>query len=71
VGKIEDAKDKTVGKVMEAAGRITNDQELAFVGKFKTLTTNVKDRLYDVKEDVYQEANELADKANEKLNNKE
>lgn len=70
MGKIEDSKDKAVGKVMEAAGIITNDQELEFTGKFKTMTSEVKDRLSGVKEEVYQEANELMDRANAKLKNK-
>lgn len=67
MGKIEDAKDKTVGKVMEAAGKVANDQELEFTGKFRTMTTQVKDKLYDVKENVVQEANDLMDKAGSKL----
>jgi uncharacterized protein YjbJ (UPF0337 family) len=71
MGKIEDAKDKAVGKAMEAAGKLTNDQELEFTGKFKNMTSQVKDRLYDVKEDVVQEANNLMDKVDTKLNNKQ
>lgn len=70
MGKIENAKDKVVGKVMETTGKITNDQELEFTGKFKTLTTEVKEKMGDVKENVYQEANNLMDKANEKLKNR-
>lgn len=65
--KLENAKDKTVGKMMETAGKITNDQELEFTGKFRTMTTKVKDRLVDVKQDVYQEGNKLLDKANDKI----
>jgi uncharacterized protein YjbJ (UPF0337 family) len=71
MGKIENAKDRTVGKVMETAGKITNDQELEFSGKFQAMTTQVKDKLYDVKEDVVQEANNLMDKAGSKLKKKE
>jgi uncharacterized protein YjbJ (UPF0337 family) len=70
MGKIEDAKDKTVGKIMETAGKITNDQDLEFTGKFRNLTTEVKDKLYDVKEDVVQEANDIMDRANARLKNK-
>jgi uncharacterized protein YjbJ (UPF0337 family) len=71
MGKIEDAKDKAVGKVMETAGKITNDQDLEFTGKFRNLTSEVKDKLYDVKEDVVQEANNMMDRANAKLKHKE
>lgn len=70
MGKIEDTKDKAVGRVMETAGKMTKDQELEFTGKFKTMTSEVKDKFHNVKQDVYQEANELMDKANTKLKNK-
>ena len=70
MGKMENTKDKVVGKVMEKTGKITNDQELEFTGKFKTLTTEVKDKLMDVKENMYQEANSLVDRANEKRKHK-
>ncbi|HWT73741.1 MAG TPA: hypothetical protein VN258_03340 [Mobilitalea sp.] len=65
MNKLENAKDKAVGKVMEATGKLTNDQELEFTGKFRTMTTEVKDKLYEVKEDVFQEANDLIDRAKE------
>jgi uncharacterized protein YjbJ (UPF0337 family) len=71
MNKLENAKDNAVGKVIEAAGKITNDQELEFSGKFQSLTSNVKERLYDVKEDVFQEANDIADKVNTKLKKKQ
>ena len=70
MGKIENAKDKIVGKVMETTGKITNDQELEFTGKFKNMTTEVKDKFGNVKENMFQEANNLMDRANEKLKNK-
>lgn len=62
MSKLENTKDKTIGKVIEAAGKLTNDQELEFTGKFRQVTTEVKDKLYDVKEDVFQEANDLIDR---------
>lgn len=64
MGKVENAKDKIVGKAMETAGKVTDDQDLEFTGKFRTMTTEVKDKLFEVKEDVFQEANELIDRAN-------
>lgn len=60
--KLENAKDKTVGKVIETAGKLTKDQELEFAGKFRQATTEVKDKVYDVKEEVFQEANDLIDR---------
>ncbi len=70
MGKLENAKDKMVGKVMEATGKVTNDQELEFSGKFRNLTSEVKDKITDVKDDVVQEANNLMDRASTKLKNK-
>ena len=64
--KVRIAKDKAVGKVLETTGKITNDQELEFTGKVRSMTAEVKDKVYDVKEDVLQEANELIDKINQK-----
>lgn len=64
--KLSVAKDKTVGKIMETAGKVTNDEELEFTGKFRSITSDVKEKLYDVKEDVFQEANNLMDRINKK-----
>lgn len=63
MNKLENAKDKAVGKVIETAGKLTNDQELEFAGRFKTMTTEVKDKILNVKEEVFQEANDLIDRA--------
>ncbi len=65
--KITSTKDKAVGKVIETAGKIINDEELEFTGKFRQATTEVKDKLYDVKEDVFQEGNKLMDRVDDKL----
>jgi uncharacterized protein YjbJ (UPF0337 family) len=67
MGRIEDAKDKAIGKVMGTAGRMAEDKKLEFTGKFQTATAQMKDKLYDVKEDIVQEANDLKDKAESKL----
>lgn len=64
--KLNAAKDKAVGKIMETAGKVSNDEELEFTGKFRSLTSDVKEKLYDVKEDVFQEANNLMDRVNKK-----
>jgi uncharacterized protein YjbJ (UPF0337 family) len=68
--RLENAKDKAIGKVMETAGKVTKDQELEFTGKFKAMTTEVKDKFHDVKEDVFQEGNKLLDKVKDNNRNK-
>jgi uncharacterized protein YjbJ (UPF0337 family) len=70
MGKIEDTKDMTVGKVMETAGKVVDDKKLEFSGKFQTMTAGVKNRLSDKKEEVVQEANKLIDGAESRLNKK-
>jgi uncharacterized protein YjbJ (UPF0337 family) len=56
--------------VKETIGKMTDDQEMEFTGKFKTLTTEVRDKAHGIKEDVFQEANDLVDRTRAKLNNK-
>ena len=68
--KLENAKEKAIGKVVETAGKLANDQELEFTGKFRAMTTDVKDKFYDVKEDVFQEGNKLLDKVKDAGKNK-
>lgn len=69
--KLENAKDNLMGKVIETAGKMTNDKEMEFTGKFQSVTSKVKDQLYDVKEDVYQVGNQLLDKVEERLDKKD
>ena len=70
IDKLENAKDKAVGKVIETTGKLTDNQELEFTGKFRTMTSKVKDKFYDVKEEVFQEANDLIDRAEDKNRDK-
>ena len=65
MGRLENAKDNAMGKIMETAGKVTNDQELEFTGKFQSLTSEVKDKIYDAKEAVYQVGNNLIDRSKE------
>ena len=71
MGRLENAKDNAMGKIMETAGKVTNDQELEFTGKFQSLTSEVKDKVYNAKEAVYQVGNNLIDRSKEdKMDNK-
>ncbi len=65
MGRLENAKDNAMGKIMETAGKVTNDQELEFTGKFQSLTSEVKDKIYNAKEAVYQVGNNLIDRSKE------
>lgn len=65
--KITNAKDKTVGKAIETVGRVVNDKQMEFTGKFRQMTTGVKDKLGDVKEDVYEEGSKILDKVDARL----
>lgn len=71
MGRLENAKDNAMGKIMETAGKVTNDQELEFTGKFQSLTSEVKDKVYNAKEAVFQVGNNLIDRSKEdKMDNK-
>ena len=69
--KLENTKDKAVGKAVEAAGKLTKDQELEFTGKIRQMTTEVKDKFHSVKEDVFQEANNMIDRSKGKTQSME
>lgn len=65
--QLENTKDKTVGKFVEVTGKLTDNQGIELAGKLRQATTEVKDRVYDVKEDVFQEGRRLMDHASAQL----
>lgn len=60
--EIKNAKDKVMGKAAEAAGRLTNDQELEFSGKIQSLTADISSKVNTVKNEVLEEVNDVIDK---------
>ena len=61
-GKLVNAKDKIVGEVKEAAGKVTGNEELELKGKIQSTKADVKKKAGDLKESVAEKVNDLIDK---------
>lgn len=67
-GKIDNAKDKSIGKVKEAVGKVTGNEELELKGKIQSLKTDLKektdisDKVDEVKEGIAGKINNIIDK---------
>ena len=61
-GKIENAKDKIVGEVKEAAGKVTGNDELEMEGKIQSAKSDVKKKAGDVKEGIEEKIKDIKDK---------
>ena len=76
-GKIEEAKDKTVGGVKEAVGKVTGNEELELKGKIQSLkgelegkSADFADKVGEIKEDVEEKINDFIDKKKEEKEEK-
>ncbi|WP_296557281.1 hypothetical protein [uncultured Acetobacterium sp.] len=68
-GRIDQAKDKTVGGIKEAAGKVTGNEELELKGKVQSLKGDAKgkaidagDKVDDAKEGAAGKVNDFIDK---------
>lgn len=62
MSRMDNSKDRVVGRMKEAAGKVLDLEELEFKGKLQTMKSEVGDKLADIKDGVYSKANELLDK---------
>lgn len=73
-GKVDNAKDKSIGEVKEAVGKVTGNEELELKGKIQFLKTDLKEKIYsgdkvdEIKEGIAGKINNIIDK---KKDNKE
>jgi len=70
--RIDEAKDKTVGGIKEAAGKVTGNEELELKGKTQSLKGDLEgkamdagDKLGDLKEKAAEKVNDFIDKKKE------
>ena len=63
--KLENAKDKIVGEVKEAAGKVTGNEELELKGKIQSSKSDVKKNAGEVKEGIAKKINDAVDKNKE------
>ncbi|WMJ88359.1 CsbD family protein [Anaerocolumna sp. MB42-C2] len=62
--KLENGKDKAIGKMKEKAGKWMDDEDLEFQGKVQGMKAVIGEKADDMKDDVVGKANDLLDKAN-------
>ena len=60
-GKLENAKDKIIGEVKEAAGKITGNEELELRGKIQSSKSDVKEKAGEIKEGITEKINNVMD----------
>lgn len=64
--KFNNAKDKVVGEVKEAAGKLTGNEQLELKGKIQSAKADLKIKANDVKEVVASKFNNAIDKKSKK-----
>lgn len=60
--KLENGKDKALGKMKETAGKLMDNEELEFRGKVQGMKATIGEKAEDVKETLMGKANDLMDK---------
>ncbi len=70
IDKMENGKDKAVGKIKETAGKWMDDEGLEFQGKMQGIKGNIGEKTEDMKESVMEKANDLIDKVKGDKRNK-
>ena len=59
---MKNEKDKSIGKIKEAAGKFLDNDELEFEGKKQSIKGDIGSKLEDMKDDALKKANDLIDK---------
>ena len=62
--KLENGKDKAMGKMKETAGKWMDDEELELKGKVQGMKAAIGERADDMKDAVVGKTNDLLDKVN-------
>ena len=62
--KLENGKDKAMGKMKEKAGKWMDDEDMEFRGKVQGMKAVIGEKADDMKDDVVGKANNLLDKVN-------
>ena len=67
--KIRNTKDKVEGKIKEAAGELTGNEQLELKGKLQVAKVDIKKKM-DVKDKVNEVKENIAEKVNDTLDKK-
>ena len=60
--KVENVKDKVVGKIKETAGKVTDNQEIELKGKLQYQKGDLKEKLDQVKDNIAEKVNSTINK---------
>ena len=63
--KIENTKDKVIGKAKEGAGRATGSQETELNGKLQHQKGDLKEKVGNTKEKIAEKINDMSDEKKE------
>jgi uncharacterized protein YjbJ (UPF0337 family) len=61
-GKLENAKDKILGELKEAAGKVTDNEEMELKGKIQSSKSDIKEKAEEVKEGIAEKINDALDR---------
>lgn len=64
--RLENAKDKVVGEIKEATGKITGNERLELKGKIQSSKADLKTKVYEVQDDISKAVNHAIDKKGKK-----
>jgi len=69
--KLNNAKDKVIGEVKEAVGKVTGNEDLELKGKIQSSKSDLKEKGVKIKEDITERINDIIDeKKNSENDNK-
>ncbi|SHJ19952.1 CsbD family protein [Parasporobacterium paucivorans] len=57
-----DSKEKIIGEVKEAVGKVTGNEELELKGKIQSSKSDLKEKVGDIKEGIAEKINDIIDK---------
>jgi len=64
--KLNNAKDKVIGEVKEAVGKVTGNEELELKGKIQSSKSDLKEKGGKIKEDIAKGINDIIDENEDK-----
>jgi len=66
--KLNNAKDKVIGEVKEAIGKVTGNEELELKGKIQSSKSDLKEKGGKIKEDITERINDIIDEKKDNEN---
>jgi len=64
--KLDNTKDKVLGEVKEAVGKVTGNEELELKGKIQSSKSDFKEKGEKTKEDITRKVNDIIDENKDK-----